>query len=188
MPRPTVAKDAIDRAALRLFAERGVAGTSIKDIAEAAGVSQGAMYRHYATKEEMARHLFLSNYADLAQRLDDICAERSGFRARVAGMVAEFCTLFDADEELFRFLLLVQHEHLPALTKGLRTPVDVLVEVMAEAMEAGAIPRNDPNLKAAAAMGIVLQAATFRVYGRITGAMAALADSLTAACIAAAEA
>lgn len=188
MARPTVAKEAIDRAALRLFAEHGVAGTSIKEIAAAAGVSQGAMYRHYTTKEEMARHLFLSNYVALTGRLEAVCAEEGSFRPRIAGLVAAFCALFDADEDLFRFLLLSQHEHLRDLTRDVRTPVDVLVDVMAQAGAVGDIPPGDPNLLAAAVMGIVLQVATFRVYGRLTGPMAALASSLTAACIAAAEA
>ena len=47
-------------AALATFAEKGCFGTSIKDIAERAGVATGAVYAHYASKEELlaavARH------------------------------------------------------------------------------------------------------------------------------------
>lgn len=41
----------IRNAALELFAERGVGGTSIRDIAAAAGVSPGLVQHHFKTKE-----------------------------------------------------------------------------------------------------------------------------------------
>lgn len=39
--------------ALRLFAERGFDNTSIKDLAEAAGVAQGLFYHYFRSKEEL---------------------------------------------------------------------------------------------------------------------------------------
>jgi AcrR family transcriptional regulator len=41
----------IRNAALRLFAENGVDGTSIRDIAGAAGVSPGLVQHHFKTKD-----------------------------------------------------------------------------------------------------------------------------------------
>ena len=40
-------------AAIRLFAERGVAGTSVRDIAEAAGVTAGLITHHFGSKERL---------------------------------------------------------------------------------------------------------------------------------------
>jgi AcrR family transcriptional regulator len=40
-------------AALGLFAERGFSQTSTKDVAERAGVTKGAFYYHFATKEQV---------------------------------------------------------------------------------------------------------------------------------------
>jgi len=59
-------KERIERTALQLFVERGVAETSVREIAEAADVSQGAMYNHYASKDELAWSLFATNMADAA--------------------------------------------------------------------------------------------------------------------------
>ena len=50
------------RAATSLFAEKGIDGTSMRDIAEAAGVREAAIYRHFTGKEELARDIFLSWY------------------------------------------------------------------------------------------------------------------------------
>ena len=59
--------------ALTVFASHGFLGTSIKDIAEAAGISQGLMYHYFASKEELLKatiehHSFL---AQLRQILTD---------------------------------------------------------------------------------------------------------------------
>jgi TetR/AcrR family transcriptional regulator, regulator of cefoperazone and chloramphenicol sensitivity len=40
-------------AAVRLFAERGVAGTSVRDIAEAAGVTAGLITHHFGSKQRL---------------------------------------------------------------------------------------------------------------------------------------
>jgi len=51
-------KELIDAAAVELFATKGLNGSTVKDIAAKAGVSEGALYRHYKSKEEMAQMLF----------------------------------------------------------------------------------------------------------------------------------
>src|ERR1051325_9884398 len=42
----------IAEVAMRLFSERGFRGTTTKEIAQAAGVSEAIIFRHFATKEE----------------------------------------------------------------------------------------------------------------------------------------
>lgn len=51
----TVAKNKlkIERAALRLFTRQGFHGTTVRDIAKAAGVSMGKLYLYYPTKEDI---------------------------------------------------------------------------------------------------------------------------------------
>jgi AcrR family transcriptional regulator len=41
----------------RLFAERGFAGASTRDIAQAAGINQSTLFHHFATKEDILREL-----------------------------------------------------------------------------------------------------------------------------------
>jgi AcrR family transcriptional regulator len=46
-------RDAIHYAAMRLFAERGFAGTTIDQIADAADVSRATVFTYFATKEDI---------------------------------------------------------------------------------------------------------------------------------------
>lgn len=47
------ASDLILKTAARLFTEKGVHGTSLNDIADAAGMSKGTLYYHYPAKEQL---------------------------------------------------------------------------------------------------------------------------------------
>src|SRR5712691_8623738 len=60
--KPQTKRPVIVRAATSLFAKRGIDGTSMRDIAEAAGVREAAIYRHFTGKEALAREIFLSWY------------------------------------------------------------------------------------------------------------------------------
>ena len=89
--------------------------------------------------------------------------------------------MFDADPVLFRFLLLVQHQSLRR-TEGPETPVEVVRRAIAEGMARGEILKGDPDLATALIMGVILQPATFKTYGRLPGPMTPLAGRLSAAC------
>ena len=51
----------IETEALRLFATKGIDATSVRDIAGAVGVAEGALYRHFPGKGTLSRTLFLDS-------------------------------------------------------------------------------------------------------------------------------
>jgi AcrR family transcriptional regulator len=191
MPRSTGVKAKVEKTAIELFAARGVDGVSIGDIAAAAGVSQGALYRHYPGKDDLARSLFSTAYLRMGAELDAIRPRHPDLSSRLGAMVAHFCALYDHDPALFRFMLLAQHGLLPRLGPAQRTPVDAVADTVADAVQSGEIAAVDPATASAAVIGIVLQTALFQVYGRLRGPMktrcAALARAAFAAVAALAE-
>ena len=172
----------IELAALALFAEKGVDRTTINDIARSAGIAEGTIYRHYASKEELIWQLFSANYALLAGQLEALQAARPDLRAKLRAMVGLFCALFEQDLDMFSFLLLVQHGQLPRVTPDMNTPVKVLRDVLIAAMAEGEIAHQDPEVATAMVFGIVLQPAVFKVYGRVTRPLGDFADQLAEAC------
>ncbi|HWB52027.1 MAG TPA: TetR family transcriptional regulator [Stellaceae bacterium] len=183
--RATGVKQKVDRAAVALFAARGVDGVSIADIAAAAGVAQGALYRHYRSKDELAARLFADAYRRTGAELSAIAAAHRQFDARITAMIAHFCALYDADPALFRFLLLAQHDLLPAIDAADVAPVAAVEAAIADAVARGEIAAVAPAEGAAAVMGIVLQTALFHLYGRLDGPLVPrarrLADAARAA-------
>jgi len=182
MRNSTATRERIERKAMALFVEKGVSETTIRDIAGSAEVAEGALYRHYRSKDELILALFSHHYAVLAATLDEVQAAQASIRDKLRAMITECCRLFDTDPIRFRFMLLVQHHSLHRLDGALASPVEVLRTVLAAAMERGEIPKREPDLAAALVMGVIVQPATFKTYGRIPGPMLPLAETLTEAC------
>lgn len=65
---------AILAAALRLFSEKGYAATRLSDIADAAGVTRGAIYHHFDNKA----HLYRTLLKDFAGQFDEQVAAAIG--------------------------------------------------------------------------------------------------------------
>ena len=175
----------VERAAVELFASRGFDGVSIADIAARAGVSQGALYRHYPSKDELGWTLFSTAYLRTGGELDRIRATQAEFEESVTAMVAHFCALYDDDPALFRFMLITQHGFLPRIQSGSRTPVDAVADLVSDAVAKNQLTPIEPALGAAIIMGVILQTATFHIYGRLGGSLTARAPALASAALAA---
>lgn len=181
-------KPGIEAAALKLFVAKGVDGVSVRDIADAVGMVPGNLYAHYRSKEDLVGQLFQAGYADYADSLRDAAATPGDFQRRLEAMIRRICALHDEDETRFRFLLMTQHGHLPNVSKDSRNPIELLCRTVDAAVDGGEIPPGDAGLIAAGIVGVVVQAATFRMYGRIKRGLGAMADEIVAACMAVAEA
>jgi len=171
----------LETAAVRLFAEKGVTETSIRDIAAAVDITEGALYRHFHSKDQLVRLLFERHYIAFGERLDALAATEPTARGKVAAMIRGFCAAHDEDPRLFRFLLFVQHGQLGKLAPGAPTPVDAVRAIVEAGIAAGEIPRQDPDLATALVFGVVLQPVQFSAYGRLAPEMTPLSGRLEAA-------
>lgn len=72
MRRPTERRTELLDAAERLFAERGVAGTTVADITSAAGVAKGSFYGYFASRDELVEALNARLGDELFAVLDDV--------------------------------------------------------------------------------------------------------------------
>jgi AcrR family transcriptional regulator len=175
-------QEKIEKETQALFADKGVDRTTIGDIARAAGIAEGTIYRHYPSKEELVWQLFSRNYLRLAGQLDALQAARQDLRSKLAAMVGMFCSLYEQDPDMFRFLLLVQHGQLDRVTTDMQTPVKVLKAAIDAAIARGEIPAQDAEVATAMVLGMVLQVAVFKVYGRVTRPLGDFADRLAEGC------
>ena len=80
----TAAQNRIIEAALLLFAERGISGTSLQMIADEIGVTKAAVYHQYNTKDEIILAVAEVVLTGLETALTAAEAERSRSRAREA--------------------------------------------------------------------------------------------------------
>jgi AcrR family transcriptional regulator len=71
------------RAALKCFARRGYHETTMDHIVKAAGLSKGALYQYFRTKEDLFLALCRIQQADLRTRLEQAFAESGDVRERL---------------------------------------------------------------------------------------------------------
>jgi TetR/AcrR family transcriptional repressor of nem operon len=99
-------KQEIVRNAAPLFNTKGYEGTSLSDLMAATGLQKGGIYRHFASKEELAAQAFdyawdkavsgrLDGVADVSNSVDQIKKMIANFVEKRSGLVAGGCPLLN---------------------------------------------------------------------------------------------
>ena len=178
----SLTKERIERAALKLFVEKGVAETSIRDIAREAGVSQGAMYNHFESKDELAWSLFAVHFSEMGQELWRRGQTQDNLPAKFRSMIAYVFERFDHDRLLVSYVFVARHLHLKRVTRKLGNPYIAFRTVITSAIRRGEIPRQDADLAASLVVGAVIQVIDTKMLGVIKGDLSTAADATAAAC------
>lgn len=178
-PRARNARPKIERAALKLFISEGVDAATTREIADVAGVSEGALYRHYKGKDELALALFMETHNRLAEMMQDAFSEAGTIEERVGRAVRAYCALADEDWLLFSFHLVSLNKFIPHDTKRDDDPVTVVERLIEMLMDTGEIPKGDPAIIAAMSLGVVMQAGLNKIYNRLPGPFSQHAETFT---------
>ncbi|WP_315860830.1 TetR/AcrR family transcriptional regulator [Amycolatopsis sp. EV170708-02-1] len=73
--------------AAKLFAERGYVSTTVRDIADAAGILSGSLYHHFDSKESMADEILTGFLDELFGAYAEIVAKGKGPRETLEAVV-----------------------------------------------------------------------------------------------------
>lgn len=178
------ARPKIERAALKLFVNKSVDAATTREIAEEAGVSEGALYRHYEGKDELALALFMETHNRLGKMMQTAFAEGGTLEERIRRVVTAYCKLADEDWLLFSFHLLSMNRFLPHDTKRKDDPVSITEALIQSLMDSGEIPKGDPAILAAMTLGVMTQAGQNKAYNRLPGPFSQHVDAFTRAILA----
>lgn len=173
----------LERCALTLFVKKGITATTIKDIAQKAGVAEGTLYRHYESKEELAKQLYLDAHTHISAQVKAILTDCHDIKQKIKMMVRFFCEKYDEDPIVFNYLLLAQHEQIKALSEKEVSAHDIVVSIFNDAIRKKEMPKRDTQICSIILLGVLLQAAICRVYNRVTRPMIDDAEVLNVAII-----
>src|SRR5260370_19453123 len=84
---PNSRRDELLELAAAMFAERGLRATTVRDIADSAGILSGSLYHHFSSKEEMVDELLRGFLDWLFSRYQEIVATEPNPLARLKGLV-----------------------------------------------------------------------------------------------------
>jgi AcrR family transcriptional regulator len=107
MSTPATRREELLELAAMMFAERGLRATTVRDIADAAGILSGSLYHHFSSKEEMVDEVLRGFLDWLFDRYQQIIDTESNPLARFKDL---FMASFDAIENHHAEVVIYQDE------------------------------------------------------------------------------
>lgn len=102
--RARATRERIFQVAGDLFAERGFAGTSVGDIATAAGVNRQRLYAYFGSKRDLYREVLIAVYAEVAHDEDLLSLTPADLGALTGRIVDRFFAIHEANPRFWRLL------------------------------------------------------------------------------------
>ncbi len=157
-------------AALEVFAEKGFAAARLDEIARRAGVSKGALYLYFETKEELFRAVV---HDVVAPRVRPVAEGAAGmdapFETVIRTALARLAGLLNSDRRVGAVAKVVigESRNFPELARiwkdnVLLPGVTLMTGVIARAQERGEVKPGDPRLYAFGFIGPVLLSMIWR--------------------------
>ena len=151
--------------AIELFSQRGFSGTRTKDIAAACGVSEGILFRHFSTKEDLYNAILESHADEAGSRewmleMKQWAAQRDDARL-IHGLVTHIIHSFREDAAFHRLMLyawLEGHSLADMMQQQIGNPTfDFLRKYIALRQREGAFRAGDPGTLVLALFSPALQ-------------------------------
>jgi AcrR family transcriptional regulator len=177
------AKREILRAAIKLFSERGLVATSIRDIADESGYTNPALYKHFASKEELALHLFETCHRRVWALCHAAVTSAESFDKKLERYVGQWLDLVDEHPEVMAFLSDSARALWPKASPTVRrqTMIGLARALVHEARPTRhATSAVDPDLAAASLQGTLSELARMLQVGVLDGPAARWKEGLMA--------
>jgi AcrR family transcriptional regulator len=169
--RPASRRDQILDAAMQCFASSGFRGTTTREIASRVGITEAALYRHFASKEALYAAIIARKIdaPDLTAHLDAAAAAGDD-RAVLGGLARTLIERAEADPAFLRILLFTALEghslSEPFFVARVLRVREFLTGYIARRVRDGAYRALDPVLAARAFLGMVSDYMNVRVVFR----------------------
>ncbi len=138
--RPPI--EAIRAAAFLQFAERGYPVVTVRDIMKACGLTQGALYNHFKSKDELLHDIIASTQAELERLCQQAVAEAGDDpRARLAAFVRTYvmrhCRLRIEALVANREIGWLDTERVADIRRSRRAIRDIVLAILTQGVERG---------------------------------------------------
>jgi TetR/AcrR family transcriptional regulator len=160
--------------ALDFFSRKGFSGTTTKEIAAAAGVTEAIIFRHFPSKQDLYNAV-LDHHHESCQLSECIaqwrgCMDRNDDEGLIRAIIERVIEAFRVDLRVHRVLMfaaLEGHETALEYNRKFSLPIlDLLWQYVARRQREGALRGADPGAIIAAAYGMAAQYATMtQLYG-----------------------
>ncbi|MFG0292021.1 MAG: TetR/AcrR family transcriptional regulator [Phycisphaerales bacterium JB050] len=174
-------RDNLVRAALRLAAEQGIDGVSVRSIARAAGVTEGALYKHFSSKDALWRDAYGAIVVEMIEEKQRLLGERMSTRERIAAWVRLTYAYYDGNKDAFTYVLLLPHPFAEELGEEYHAQGRLFEELIERGRGAGEVDTSmGVGLSRSLFVGMLLSVPAQINEGGLKGPALEYADEVTA--------
>ena len=99
----------IEAAAVRVLADKGLAGATMRAIAEEAGVAKGTIYLYFQNRADLLQRAADGTYTELLERLESVLGKDLRFGQKVQTLVLTLLDFVDSHRDFFRLYLAIRY-------------------------------------------------------------------------------
>jgi AcrR family transcriptional regulator len=125
-------KETIVEKAIELFAQNGYESTTIQKLADACGVAQGLLYRHFKNKEALLSHLVQAGLSEIATTLEPYTRPELNFKEAFKEHVRLCCKQLQSNALLWKILHSVRQNADLMAAVGLNTDVTDIAKLIGQ--------------------------------------------------------
>jgi AcrR family transcriptional regulator len=103
-------KGELMEAAVRLIAGKGLKAATVRSIAREAGVTEAALYRHYASKEDLYVDVYTRLVTEMIEAKRAVASSNAPARDKLKDWIRVSYDFFDRHPDAFTFVLLTPHD------------------------------------------------------------------------------
>ncbi|MFQ5823545.1 MAG: TetR/AcrR family transcriptional regulator [bacterium] len=167
MSRPLTKKSEVIDAALSLFMRKGIKATTTRDIALRAGISEGTIYRHFDSKEELAEIIFDQNLEFFWKFLKGYLKNTKTPEGMLRAFVEGFFEFARREPRSYGFVIAAHQTELKKLSREKMKPKQMLTKILRLGEKQGYFRKMNTNLAGAMVMGTIMQTIFYLKNGRI---------------------
>lgn len=156
-------RQAILDTALTLFVKDGIDGTSIRAIAEGAETAEGNIYRHFKSKDDLARKLFLECANHFREAFKEAAKTEKDPKGKIKAIIREIFKFAFNQKKEFSYILVVHHRE-EIITKEILSkplPKDVFIDILKTGIDEGIFRPVNPSIAVAWIVGMVQRSFSF---------------------------
>lgn len=164
--------------ARKLFVLRGYHRVSVPDIVQDSGVSTGAIYNLFGSKENLAARLQEKTLEDFLEKFQERLRDRESTYEKLHAFAEIVFELAEKDPTTMEYLLFMRHaefmEDIPPVC--LTEPFQLVREIVTQGMARGEVKQGDFFVCAVSYTGVILRAAQLHLQCVLPRTLAELSE------------
>ena len=154
--RSLLTQKLIFKKSMELFVIKGYHNTSLRDIAAECGISTGAIYHHFNSKEEIAVKLFDDMVLFLSKLFEETLNSKKETKHKIKELVFNLIKIAEEDKIILEYALNIKHNEIIKVGKPICSsgPFEILRKYLKKEMQKGNIKKMDSYVATVCLTGI----------------------------------